>query len=76
MTTPCHADCSAGGCAGCALPPRARCAPSSCPQASRCARCNAVAGGTAEIDASVSLRTMRWCPMFIDSRGVALGAAL
>lgn len=36
-----------------------------CHQATRCARCGA---DGEPIDASVSLNTMRWCPVFIDRR--------
>lgn len=45
------------------------CRPTSCSQASNCLRCQLP--GPA-IDASVALRSMRWCPIFIDSRAAAL----
>lgn len=57
---------------------RARCEPTHCRQADRCARATDWPTGDdidlTVVDASVCLTTDRgsWCPMFIDRRGLAL----
>lgn len=79
MTNPCSSECPAGDCAGCVFPPRAQCVPEHpCSQAHVCARADARCCDPARspIDAS-GLRHSggSWCPLFIDTRGIALSIA-
>ncbi len=69
MQTPCHSDCPAGDCAGCAFPPgRARCVPAACPQSDNCERaCMAPNRGVPDIDASHALID-GWCSLYLDNR--------
>ncbi len=76
---PCHSECPAGDCAGCAFPPsRALCVPSACcHQAPDCARHFASLCSATEqpVDGSVLRHSSgAWCPMFVDARGAALHA--
>jgi hypothetical protein len=79
MTTPCRSDCPAGDCAGCAFPQRAQCIPEGpCRQALDCARFNPMLCSPREqpIDGTkLKHCNGRWCPMFVDARGVTLEAA-
>ena len=77
MTEPCRSDCPAGDCAGCAFPSMlVRCVPAvTCPQGERCARRDPKLSSRARaIDAS-ALHVGKFCPMFIDRRGVMLEVA-
>ena len=71
--TPCSSSCPHGDCANCVgFDRRARCEPVArrCPQAGDCARaCDT--GGHA-IDASVSLASLPFCPLYLDKRGAEL----
>lgn len=52
------------------IPERTRCVPefTGCPQLSRCACASSGRRGTV-VDASVSIKTLGFCPMFVDVRG-------
>ena len=73
---PCRSDCPSGDCAGCDFPPpRApgRCVPSACAQRDGCARAAAAPRGNShDFDASGCKTAAGWCPLFIDTRGLAL----
>jgi hypothetical protein len=74
---PCRSDCPQGDCANCVdFGARARCEPAArrCPQVGACARACEPTGARV-IDASISLKRLRWCPLFVDRRGAALEAA-